>query len=575
MGKLLRINTKEKTFTFEDAPEAYAGLGGRALTSKMILDEVPATCHPLGENNKLIFSPGIMSGSPAANSGRMSAGAKSPLTGGIKESNSGGLVCQKLARLGITGLVLEDIPETDDYSMIVINKDGVEILPAGDLVKAGNYEVMEKLWAKYGKNTGILSIGQAGEQCLKGASIQQADMNGRPGRAHGRGGLGAVMGSKKIKAIVVDDKGAPRIEIKDPEAFKAANKRWVEMLRNHPVTGEGLPALGTAVLINVINEAGALPTKNFRIGRFEDVQCISGETMAENIEKRGGVTTEGCHPGCVIKCSNVYHDKDGKYLTSGFEYETIWAFGAHTTIQDLDQIAMLDRLCDDFGLDTIDTGVALGVAMEGGMIPWGDGKAAIELLSKVGEYAPEGKIIGSGAKFTGDALGVTRIPVVKNQAFPAYDPRSCKGQGVTYATTPMGADHTAGYGVTANILGVGGSIDPTKKEGNVALSQGLQIATAAIDAAGLCLFVAFAVLDNEDGLPTIAQMLNAQYGLELTPDDIMELGKSILRNEKEFNKLAGFTKADDNLPEFFQEEFPPHKTTWDFTSEDLEKTLDF
>ena len=198
MGKLVRINTKDKTFTFEDTPEAYAGLGGRALTSKMILDEIPATCHPLGKNNKLIFSPGIMSGSPAANSGRMSAGAKSPLTGGIKESNSGGLVCQKLARLGITGLVLEDIPETDDYSIIVINKDGVEILPAGDLVKAGNYEVMEKLWAKYGKNTGILSIGQAGEQCLKGASIQQADMNGRPGRAHGRGEIGRASCRERV-----------------------------------------------------------------------------------------------------------------------------------------------------------------------------------------------------------------------------------------------------------------------------------------------------------------------------------------------------------------------------------------
>ena len=575
MGKLLRINTKERTFSFEETPQAYAGLGGRALTSKMILDEVPATCHPLGKNNKLIFAPGILSGSPAADSGRLSAGAKSPLTGGIKESNAGGLCSQKLARLGITGLILEDKPETDEYSMIIITNDGVEILPAGDLVKAGNYEVMEKLWAKYGKNTGVLSIGQAGEQCLKGASIQQADMNGRPGRAHGRGGLGAVMGSKKIKAIVVNDKGAPRIKIKDSEAFKAANKRWVEMLRNHPVSGEGLPALGTAVLVNLVNEAGAFPTKNFRNGRFDDAQSISGETMAENIEKRGGITTEPCHPGCVIQCSNVYHDKEGKYLTSGFEYETIWAFGAHTTIKELDQIAMLDRLCDDFGLDTIETGVALGIAMEGNMIPWGDGKAAIDLLSKVGEYSPEGKILGNGAQFTGDALGVTRIPVVKKQAFPAYDPRSCKGQGVTYATTPMGADHTAGYGVTANILGVGGTIDPLKKEGNVELSQGLQIATAAIDAAGLCLFVAFAVLDNEDGLPTIAKMLNAQYGLELTPDDIIELGKSILRNEKEFNKRAGFTAVDDMMPEFFQEEFPPHKTKWDFTSEDLQKTLDF
>lgn len=575
MGKLLRINTKKKTFVFEDAPEAYAGLGGRALTSKMILDEVPATCHPLGKNNKLIFAPGIMAGSPAADSGRLSAGAKSPLTGGIKESNAGGLVSQKLAKLGIQAVVLEDKPEGDDYAMVVINKDGVEILPAGDLVKKGNYDVMSALWDKYGKNTGLLTIGQAGEQCLKGASIQQADMNGNPGRAHGRGGLGAVMGSKKIKAIVVDDKGAGRVEVKDKDAFKTANKRWVEMLRNHPVTGEGLPALGTAVLVNVINEAGTLPTKNFRQGRFDHAQAISGESMADTIEKRGGVPSEACHPGCVIKCSNVYHDKEGKYLTSGFEYETIWAFGAHTTIKELDDIAMLDRLCDDFGLDTIEMGVTLGIAMEGGMIPWGDGQAAIGLLSKIGEYAPEGKIIGNGALFTGDALGVDRVPVVKKQALPAYDPRACKGVGVTYATTPMGADHTAGYGVTANILAVGGSIDPLKKEGNMELSQGLQVATAAIDAAGLCLFVAFAVLDNEDGLPTICEMINAQYGLELTPDDVLELGRSILRNEKEFNKRAGFTPVDDQLPEMFMEDFPPHNTTWDFTEDDLQKTLDF
>ncbi len=575
MGKLLRVNTKEKTFGFEEVPKAYIGLGGRGLTSKMILDEVPATCHALGKGNKLIFAPGILSGSAAADTGRLSAGAKSPLTGGIKESNAGGLVSQKLAKLGISAIVLEDKPQTNDYSIIVINKDGVEILPAGDLMGKGNYAVMESLQATYGKSVGILSIGQAGEQCLKGASIQQADMNGRPGRAHGRGGLGAVMGAKKIKAIVVDDKGAGRLEMKDPEAFKAANKRWVDMLRKHPVTGEGLPALGTAVLVNVINEAGALPTKNFRSGRFEHAQDISGEKMAENIQARGGITTEGCHPGCVIKCSNVYHDKEGKYLTSGFEYETIWAFGAHTTIKELDDIAMLDRLCDDYGLDTIETGVTIGVAMEGGMIPWGDGKAAIELLSKVGAGAPEGKIIGNGAAFTGEALGVDRVPVVKRQALPAYDPRSCKGVGVTFATTPMGADHTAGYGVTANILGVGGTVNPTKKEGNIELSQGLQIATAAIDAAGLCLFVAFAVLDNEDGLPTIVELINAQHGLTLTTDDVMALGKSILNNEMEFNRKAGFSSVHDQLPEMFKEAFPPHDTQWDFSTDELTKTLSF
>ncbi len=575
MGKFLRVNTKEKTFGFEEVPAAYTGIGGRALTSKMVLDEVPATSHPLGKANKLIFSPGLLSGSPAANSGRLSAGAKSPLTGGIKESNAGGFASQKLAKLGIAGLILEDKPEGNDFSIIVIKNDGVQILPAGDLVGKGNYAVMESLWEKYGKNVAVLSIGQAGEQCLKGASIQQADMNGRPGRAHGRGGLGAVMGSKKIKAIVVDDKGAPRIEMKNPEAFKAANKKWVDMLKNHPVSGQGLPAYGTAVLVNIVNEAGAFPTKNFRSGRFENAQDISGEKMTENIQQRGGITTEGCHPGCVIKCSNVYHDKDGKYLTSGFEYETIWAFGAHTTIKDLDDIAMLDRLSDDFGLDTIEMGVTLGIAMEGGMIPWGDGKAAIALLSKVGEYAPEGKIIGNGAAFTGDALGVDRVPVVKKQSFPAYDPRSCKGVGVTYATTPMGADHTAGYGVTANLLSVGGTVDPLKKEGNIELSQNLQIATAAIDSAGLCLFIAFAILDDKDGVPTIVDMLNARYGLTLTPDDVVALGKSVLNDEKEFNKRAGFTKVDDQLPEMFNEPLPPHNTTWDFTYEELSKTLNF
>ncbi len=575
MQKILRINTKDRTFIFEDPAEELSSLGGRALTSKIILNEIPGTCHALGSANKLIIAPGLLAGTAAANSGRLSVGAKSPLTGGIKESNSGGLVAQKLARLGIKAIVLEDKPDDDAYSIIVIKKDSVEILPADKYTGKGNYEVMEKLWDEYGKNTGILSIGQAGEQRLKAASIQQADPKGRPGRAIGRGGLGAVMGSKKIKAILIDDKGCQRISPADPEAFKAANKRWVEMLNQHPVTGQGLAGFGTAILVNIVNEAGALPTKNFRSGRFDHAGDISGEKMVELMEKRGGIISEGCHPGCVIKCSQVYNDKDGNYLTSGFEYETIWAMGAHTTINNLDDIAMLDRLCDDYGLDTIETGVSLGIAMEGGLIEWGDGKAAIELLKKVGENTIEGKIIGNGSVFTGDALGVDRIPVVKRQALPAYDPRAVKGVGVTYATTPMGADHTAGYGVTANILNVGGTIDPLKKEGNIELSQNLQIATAAIDAAGLCLFVAFAVLDNEDGVQTIVDMLNAQYGLSLTPDDVMNLGKSILKDEKEFNRKAGFTKFDDQLPEMFNKAFPPHNTKWDFTIDELQKTLDF
>lgn len=575
MSKILRINTKEKTHRYEDVGAELASLGGRAFTSRLVLNEVSPSCHPLSKDNKLVVAPGLLSGTAAANSGRISVGAKSPLTGGIKESNAGGLLSQKLARLGIKAIVLEDKPEGSGFSIVVIRKDGVEIAPADEYVGLGNNETMKRLWEKYGKRVGVMSIGPAGEQRLSAACINFADTNGRPGRAAGRGGLGAVMGSKGIKAIVVDDSGADRVPVANPEAFKAANKRWVEILKGHPVTGQGLPAYGTAILVNIINEAGALPTKNFRFGRFEHAQDISGERMAELIEARGGKTKEGCHPGCVIQCSNVYHDKDGKYLTSGFEYETIWALGANTTIKELDDVARLDALCDDIGIDTIETGVTLGVAMEAGLIPWGDGKAAIELIKKVATGEPMGKIIGNGSSFTGQALGVDRIPVVKRQALPAYDPRSVKGVGVTYCTSAMGADHTAGYAVAPNILKVGGNVDPLKKEGNVQTSKNLQIATAAVDSTGLCLFVAFAVLDTQDGVQTIVDLLNAQYGLNLTPDDVIKLGISILKDENTFNVRAGFTTVHDRLPDFFKEPLPPHNTTWDFTDEELQQAKTF
>jgi aldehyde:ferredoxin oxidoreductase len=575
MPKILRIDTKEKTHRFEGVSGDLASLGGRALTSRTVLNEVPPMCHPLSKDNKLIVAPGLLTGTAAANSGRISVGAKSPLTGGIKESNSGGLLSQKLARLDIKAIILEDKPEDGAFSIVVIKKDSVEIQPADEYVGLGNNETIKRLWEKFGKRVGVMSIGQAGEQRLTAACINFADPNGRPGRAAGRGGLGAVMGSKGIKAVVVDSSGAEKVPIADPEAFKAANKRWVQILKGHPVTSQGLPAYGTAILINIINEAGALPTKNFRFGRFENAQDISGERIAEVIEKRGGKTKDGCHPGCVIQCSNVYHDKDGNVLTSGFEYETIWALGANTTIKDLDDVAMLDALCDDIGLDTIETGVTLGVAMEGELIPWGDGKAAIDLVKKVALGDPLGKIVGNGSVFTGQALGVDRIPVVKKQGLPAYDPRSVKGQGVTYCTTAMGADHTAGYAVAPNILKVGGNIDPLKKAGNVDVSKNLQIATAAIDSAGLCLFVAFAVLDAEDGVTTIVDLLNAQYGLSLTPDDVVNLGISVLKDEHAFNAQAGFTKAHDQLPAFFKEPLPPHNSTWDFTEEELQQAKQF
>jgi aldehyde:ferredoxin oxidoreductase len=574
MSRILRLNMTDRTFGWQDVPVAWGRLGGRALTSRIIWEEVPPTCHPLSRANKLVMAPGLLTGTPTANAGRISVGGKSPLTGGIKESNSGGLVSSKLARLGIKAVVVEGKPDDGRWSLVQITRTGVEFHPAEEYAGLGNYQTMARLWERFGKGVGVVSIGQAGEKRLTGASIHFADPAGRPGRAAGRGGLGALMGSKKLKALVVDDRGTPAVPLADPERFKQAARRWAKCLKEHPVSGQALPAYGTAVLINIVNEAGALPTQNFRRGRFEFAEDISGERMAELIKQRGGKTKEGCHPGCVIQCSQTYLDKDGKYLTSGFEYETIWALGANTLIRNLDEIAVIDRLCDDYGLDTIEMGCTLGVLMEGGIIPWGDGAAAIEMVKKVATDDPWGRIIGNGSVFTGRALGVDRVPAVKGQGLPAYDPRAEKGVGLTYATSPMGADHTAGYGVAVNILGCAGGGDPLKKEGNVELSRNLQVATAAIDSTGLCLFVAFAVLDNPDALPCILEMINARYGLSLTGEDITALGSQVLKDERSFNREAGFTKAHDRLPEFFKEYLKPHNVTWDFTDEEVDRVLE-
>jgi aldehyde:ferredoxin oxidoreductase len=571
MSRIIRIDTRKRTFAFEEMG-AYAGLGGRALTSRLVLTEVPALCHPLGASNKLVAAAGVLTGTAAANSGRISLGAKSPLTGGIKESNSGGLFSQKMAKLGIQALVFEDKPDEGAVPVVVVvTAGGVAIKEAPELAGLGTYAASEKLLAAYGSRAAVMLIGPAGETCRLGASVQFTDPKGRPARAAGRGGLGAVMGSKKIKAVVVDDTGAAGVPVADKEAFKAANKRWVEILGSHPVTSQGLPGFGTSILVNIINEAGALPTKNFRFGRFDHAADISGEKMVELMNARGGKPKEGCHPGCVIQCSQTFVDEKGGYLSSGLEYETVWAFGANSLISDIDDIARMDHACDDLGLDTIEMGNTIAVAMDGGIIPWGDSKAALALLRRVGDAGDSlGRIIGNGAKFAGQAFGVTRVAEVKGQSLPAYDPRAVKGVGVTYATTPMGADHTAGYAVCQNILKCGGDVNPMGKDGQVELSKNLQIATAAIDAVGFCLFVAFAVLDTADAVQVMCDQIAAVTGKAFAPADFLALGVDTLKDEITFNAKAGFTKEHDQLPEFFAEPLAPHNTTWDFTPEELQ-----
>ncbi|HIE29366.1 TPA: aldehyde ferredoxin oxidoreductase [Candidatus Poribacteria bacterium] len=576
MDWIYRVNMTEGKVTKEEIPEAYAGLGGRGLTSTIVAAEALPTCHPLDENNKLVIAPGLLTGTAAANSGRLSVGAKSPLTGGIKESNAGGTSAQKLARLGIAAIVVEGKAENGKLFKLKIDTSGAELSPADELKGLGNYDTVAKLTEKYGEKVGYISIGPAGEMKMSAASVAVTDPENRPTRHAGRGGMGAVMGSKGLKAIIVDDSGTSRPVVKDPEAFRAAARTFAQLLREHPVTGEGLPTYGTNVLANVINEAGAYPTRNFSEGQFEGTDKISGETLRDTIIARGGSPKHACHPGCIIQCSGIYHDEDGNYLTKRVEYETVWANGADLGIDDLDAIAQMDRLYDDYGLDTIEMGATIGVAMEAGVKEFGDAAGVIELIHEVGKGSYLGRILGNGAAVTGQAFGVSRVPVVKRQALPAYDPRAVKGIGVTYATSTMGGDHTAGYSVAPNILKVGGDLDPLSPEGQVEISRNLQIATATLDSTGLCLFVAFCVLDRPEAMDAIVNMINAQYGLSLTGDDVTELGKKILRTEREFNRKAGFSAADDRLPDFFKtEKLPPHNVVFDVPDEELDTVFNF
>lgn len=579
MYKFIRVNMTTKESSVGEVPEKYLGLGGRALTSSIVNDEVKPTCHPLGKNNKIILAPGLLSGTSAPNSGRLSVGGKSPLTGGIKESNTGGTFAQQMAKMGIKALVIEGMPKDDKFYIIKVMTDGVTIEEAPEeiLNGCGNYKATQVLNEKYGDKVGIALIGPAGEHRLPSANISFKDPESNI-RSAGRGGLGAVLGSKKVKAIIIDDVGAEAVPIVELEKFREASKVFAKSLMDHPVAGQGLADYGTNVLVNIINESGGLPARNFTEGNIDYADNISGETLNATIKERGGEgkVSHGCHRGCVIRCSQWYADKKGKYVTSGFEYETIWGLGADAGIKDLDVIAYIDREMDDVGVDSIEVAVAIATAMEGGLIPWGDGEAVLDIVKQMATPTPLARIIAGGCAVVGKLCGLYRVPVVKDQAIPAYDPRAIKGIGLTYATTPMGADHTAGYCISGNIMKVGADIDPLKKEGQIEYSRAMQIGTAAIDSTGMCLFVYFGIADNPDGYQALIDMINAQYGIELTATDVDKLGESVLKIERDFNKKAGFTNVHDRLPEFMEyESLPPHNVVWDFTPEEIDEVFNF
>lgn len=565
MAKIWRIDLSTQEVSFEDVKEEYKILGGRGLTSKIIADEVDPKCAPLGENNKLVFAPGILSSTVVPNNGRLSVGAKSPLTGTIKESNTGGASAQYLARLGIHAVIIQG--KADKLTYLELSKESVKIRSAERLKGIGNLKTIEILRKESGTdNISIISIGQAGEMKLLSACISSTTPDFLP-RMAARGGLGAVMGSKNLKAIVIRNTDKSQVEISDNQKLKSSAKQLAEGILKHPLV-PAFENLGTAFLVSMINELGALPTKNFSTGRFEGAAKISGEHMAEVLSKRPNAKTKHrCMNGCLLSCSNIYTDDQGKIVTSGLEYETLGLVGANCMIDDLDTIAEIDRVCDDVGIDTMDTGDALAVAMEAGKIPWGDGDKVLAIIKEIEKGGKDGKVIGNGCQFTGKSLGVKRIPVVKGQAISSYDPRVLKGTGVTYATSTMGADHTCGNALPSP---TNPDYNPTSSTGQGPISKFLQAFNAAIDTLGVCLFASLPLLDFPELQKHLIEATEAKLGIQLGDNYLMELGESVMKIEREFNERAGFSDKDDHLPDFFyKEKIDTTGTVFDVPDEEI------
>ncbi|MDD4924839.1 MAG: aldehyde ferredoxin oxidoreductase N-terminal domain-containing protein [Dehalococcoidales bacterium] len=524
-----------------------------------MFDEVPPLCDPLGKKNKLVFGIGNFGGTLAPTTGRLSVGAKSPLTGGIKEANSGGLFSTYMAQQGIKMIIIEDKPSDDGlYLLHVDQHGGAEIADIKELEGTGTYELVEKLYKRFGKNCAIAVIGPAGERMYNISAIMCTDLATRePCRAAARGGLGAVMGSKRLKAIVIEKSPgySKNIPYHDQKCFKEASKHLTKYLMDSPVL-QGRTLYGTFGAVRLNGEIGTLPVRNFRGVRFESLDKVDAKSYAEKLKCNGGKAGLACQPGCVVRCASRYHNNKGEYVTSGLQYETVGLMGSNCEIDDLDVIAALSRKCDDIGIDTIDAGAALGVFMEAGLLKWGDCKSVISLMDEIYLNTERGTLLCSGLNNIGKVLGISRLPALHGQSLAAYDPRNKKGIGITYITSAMGADHTVG--------------DPSSSDGNyVEAALDIYSLYAVLDGM-FCLFV-LPVINASRKLcvEMICGMMAGLYGGKWDEAKLLSIGKETLAIEWAFNKLAGWELK--GLPEFFSEEISPMTgNTFDVPEEQID-----
>ena len=564
--KLLRVKMNSLEVKWEPVPKIYERLGGRALIASILLNEIPPRCDALGPENKLIIAPGLLGGAGVTAGGRLSIGGKSPLTKGVKEANVGGTGGDALGRMDIKAIIVEAKPAEDRWFVLLIKKDNIaELLPADDLMGVGNYKTAELLRARNSEGCTVISIGQAGEAELVGSGIAATGLKGQKSNHAARGGLGALMGSKHLKAVVIEKQKSCK-KIVDSKLLRSASRTFFQELYTSPKLGKkGAQHLyGTSIIVNAVNGMGAMPTRNFSAGTFEGAETLSGEHLRKTVLERGGEISTSCMPGCIIACRNVYVDKAGNPIVGTLQYETIALMGSNLGLSDLDDVAKLNFMCNDYGLDTIETGAALGVAIEAGLAEFGNFESIAKLLEQVPQGTEIGSMIGNGAVATGKALNNERVPVALGQAMPGYDPRSLKGNGVTYATSPQGADHTAG-----NAFGSRREIDPLGIENQKELSLKLQITAAMLDSTGLCLFSRPPILANPQ---LLVDMINGIYSWDWKTDDLDRAHRDVLRMELEFNRKAGLTAKDHSIPEYMKREpLPPHQAVFDVPDSYLEE----
>ena len=542
--QLIRVDMTSQTVTTEPFPEEWTLLGGRALSAKILLQQCDPTCDPLGPDNVLVLAPGVLTGTAAPTSGRISVGAKSPLTGGIKEANAGGQPGQHLMKLGYRAIIVTGKPaDPERRYALEVDAEGVRVIEADDTKGKWNYALCEQLGSRYEKTASFICCGPAGELQLKGASVACTDQDNRyPTRHAARGGLGAVMGSKGLKYVSVDP---GRARVRQPEN----KKEFGGLVRGYTKTYRGGPQIfqfGTASVVPTANLLHTFPTRNRVEGQSPHVETLDGKRIVESFETHGG-GMHNCLTGCIVQCSNTVYGEDGEYKTSALEFETLTMLGANCDIASVFDVADLDRLCDDIGLDTIEMGAAVAVFMDAGQMEFGDAEGTKQLLREIAEGTERGLAIGNGALAVGQKYNHHRIPVCKGQAIPAWDPRPLKATGVTYATSPMGADHTAGLIVNPGL----------QPDQFARASQEAQLVNAVCDSSGFCQFL-------QPTLDDIRAFYGHLYGVEVTQEEIADQGWQCLEDEWEFNDRAGFTEADDDMPDCMKEDpIGPQKVVYD------------